>query len=188
MDNLLINSRIEKLKSLGFLGYSLYIDGTLTLPEMSNTIIDIKRLLSAPGNGFHTTYVVNEAAVNEKLTELGCVCYNLYVDKRINNVNVELTSLCELISSINRQIYVQPQVAEPLPLTVATSSTAEEIAPTMAESMTAEEIAPTAAEPVTAPAQCPPGFELIPTNPKICLCGYKNSQRANFCGKCGLKL
>lgn len=165
MSLLLNETRTDKIVSLGFLCYSLYVDGIVVSPRLNGVVRDISFMLSPSPRGGSIT---NEAALKNKLTELGCLCYNLYVDN--NLINGRVLSLCSSIALINEELRKQA-----CPVTVQPDIMSEQSA--------------SSALPQVLPAvSCPPGLEPVPVNPRVCLCGYKNLQRANFCGKCGLKL
>ena len=87
---ILEQSRNDKIKTLGFLCYNLYVDGVMVFPEMNGIVEDIKKtlnyLLVLRQNNIDANYLhMQETTLNEKLTELGCICYNLYVDSKLFN-------------------------------------------------------------------------------------------------------
>lgn len=176
-EDMLEQSRNDKIKSLGFLCYNLYTDGVMVFPEMNGIVDDIKKtlnyLLLLRKNNIDSNYLqMQETALDEKLTELGCVCYNLYVDSKLFNNKV--LSLCDSISSINHEITNglntsrQYQIGE------------EEMSTPACEkrNVTQSKLKIT----------CPYGMEPIPADFKKCICGYRNKSEARFCGRCGAKL
>ena len=100
-------SRTEKLIHLGFLCYNLYVDATMVFPEMCGVAEEIKRALDAlmelkKSNPNNPLLQMQEAWLNDKLAEMGCICYNLYIDSKL--INNKVLSLCDSITSINREI------------------------------------------------------------------------------------
>lgn len=163
-ENTLEQSRNDKIKALGFLCYNLYVDKVMNFPEMNGIVNDIKETLSyllvlRQNNTDDSFILIQESKLDEKLTELGCICYNLYVDSKL--FNNQLLSLCDSISSISHEISNG----------LTTPSPQEEI-----EKQTGLK------------NSCPYGMEPIPANPRKCVCGYRNKAVAKFCGKCGAKL
>lgn len=174
-ESVLQNARNEKIKSLGFLCYNLYVDGVMVFPEMNGIVDEIRKTLGylvfLRRNNMNFDYIqLQEKELNEKLSELGCVCYNLYVDSRLFNSNV--LSLCDSISTINHEITAgfspSPQYA------AAQCGDGGELSEKKLES--------------GLKVTCPYGMEPIPINFKQCVCGYRNKSEAWFCGKCGAKL
>ncbi len=178
-EDILEQSRNEKIKALGFLCYNLYIDGVMAFPEMNEAVGDIKRtlncLLTLRQYNTDTNYLhMQEDGLNDKLTELGCICYNLYVDSKL--FNNKILSLCNSISSINYEIAdgLKTFSQEEYP------SSYEELQKPITErrNVTQSKLKVT----------YPYGMEPIPVNYKQCVCGYRNKSEARFCGKCGAKL
>lgn len=176
---ILEQSRNDKIKTLGFLCYNLNVDGVMAFPEMNEIVDDIKKtlnnLLALRQNNVDANYLqMQESTLNEKLTELGCVCYNLYVDSRLFNSKV--LSLCDSISSINNEITnglkFSSQHEYPSSNDEPLNSVSEK------RNVTQSKLKVT----------CPYGMEPIPANFKRCMCGYRNKSEARFCGKCGAKL
>lgn len=175
---ILRQSRNDKIKALGFLCYNLYVDGVLIFPEMNGIVNDIKRtlnnLLALRQNNIDANYLkTQETALNEKLTELGCVCYNLYVDSKL--FNNQVLSLCDSISLINHEItnaLSAPQYKYPSSFEMPENYIDEK------RNVTQSKLKVT----------CPYGMEPIPPDFKKCVCGYRNKSEARFCGKCGAKL
>ena len=106
-DQIMEQSRSDKIKTLGFRCYNLYIDGIMDIPEIMQTASEIKTTIE------HLMVIRNddsnvdfkkryEDQLNEKLEGLGYLCYNLYVDNRI--FNTELSILCQSIDSVNEDI------------------------------------------------------------------------------------
>ncbi len=177
---ILEQSRNDKIKTLGFLCYNLYVDGVMTFPEMNEIVNDIKKtlnyLLVLRQNNINPEYLkMQETTLNEKLTELGCICFNLYIDSKLFNNKV--LSLCDSISSINHEItnglkaavqtdYGLYDYEEPRkPRSERRNTTQSKLKIT-----------------------CPYGMEQIPSNFKRCMCGYRNRPEAKYCAKCGAKL
>lgn len=172
-------SRSDKIVSLGCLCYNLYVEGVMVFPEMNRIVPDIKKLADHLSNirrgNYDDIYISNqEYALRDKLMELGCVCYNLYVDSRLFNSNV--LSLCDTISSINYEITngakgfkrydSKDGYEKPKNISKSNRSTAQS----------------------ELKVACPYGMEPIPAGFKKCVCGYRNRPEARFCGKCGAKL
>lgn len=178
-ESILEQSRNDKVKALGFLCYNLYIDGVMAFPEMNEIVDDIKEafnyLSALRQNNMDANYLhVQETALNEKLTELGCICYNLYVDSKL--FHNELLSLCDSILSINHEMVhgLESSSQHKYP-----SSCEEAERPVSKKrNVTQSKLKVT----------CPYGMEPIPANFKRCMCGYRNKSEARFCGKCGAKL
>lgn len=100
-------SRSEKIKSLGFLCYNLYVDGAMAFPEMNDHIGIIrgamKSLMELRKDEINVaSSKLQEINLDEKLLELGCICYNLYIDKKL--FNNELLSICDSISEISKEL------------------------------------------------------------------------------------
>ncbi len=178
-EDILEQSRNDKIKALGFLCYNLHVDGTMFFPEMNEMVDDIKKtlnyLLALRQSNSGAEYLqIQEKRLNEKLVELGCICYNLYVDNKL--FNSEILSLCNSISSINREITDGLKVASQQ----ENLSGFEESKRSVKENknVTQSKLKIT----------CPYGMEPIPANFKRCICGYRNKPEARFCGKCGAKL
>lgn len=100
-------SRRENVRSLGFLCYNLYTDGLMNFSEMDDIVKEIKWLsdyvADLKNSGDNKAYAeFQEKKLDEKLMELGCICYNLYVDRKL--FNNELLSLCDSISSLNKEL------------------------------------------------------------------------------------
>lgn len=176
---ILEQSREDKIKSLGFLCYNLYVDGIMVFPEMNDMGKDIdqalKHLFFLRKNNFDANYVyMTETSLNEKITELGCVCYNLYVDNKLFNNKVLL--LCNSISSINSEIANGWDFS--LKCEYPSSCEEPKSPNDKKRNVTQSKLKIT----------CPYGMEPIPYDFKRCTCGYRNKSEARFCGKCGAKL
>lgn len=175
---ILQQSRNDKIKTLGFLCYNLYVDGVMAFPEMNGIVDDIKKtlnyLLVLRQNNIDANYLqMQETTLDEKLTELGCICYNLYVDSKL--FNSQVLSLCDSISSINHEITNGLRVSQyeyPSGFEKPKRHISEK------RNVTQSKLKVT----------CPYGMELIPSDFKKCVCGYRNKSEARFCGKCGAKL
>ncbi len=173
-------SRDDKLKMLGALCYNLYIDGVMIFPEMNETVNDIKNVLTyllvLRKNNINADYLkIQESGLSEKIQELGCICYNLYVDSKLFNSKV--LSLCDSISSINHEIKNG--------LEAASQGSSEVQEREDLKKMKGEYRNVTKSK---LKVICPYGMEPIPINYKKCACGYKNRASAKYCGKCGAKL
>lgn len=176
---ILEQSRNDKIKNLGFLCYNLYVDGVMAFPEMNVIVDDIKKTLNYMSalkqNNIDANYLqMQETALYEKLTELGCVCYNLYVDSRLFNNKV--LSLCDAISSINYEITNGLKASSQYEYSI-TCEEPKEFASEKRNSTQSR-----------LKVTCPYGMEPIPADFKRCMCGYRNKSEARFCGKCGAKL
>lgn len=172
-------TRIDKIKDLGFIGYNLYVDGIMSFPEMYTACAEIKSAINSISalrrrSEGHDTIGMQERRLDAKLIELGCVCYNLYVDNRLFDGRV--LSLCGSISTINSQISAIPQ--QPDRSQVASYGQTEENALSEEKNVTQSKMKIT----------CPYGMEPIPEGFKRCVCGYRNRPDAKFCGKCGARL
>lgn len=176
---ILEQARNDKIKTLGFLCYNLYVDGVMVFPEMNGIVNDIKRTLSyllvLRQSNTDVNYLnVQETSLDEKLTELGCICYNLYVDSKLFNNKV--LSLCDSISSINHEITNGLQATSHYEY----PSSYEEPTPSVSKEKNTTHS--------KLKVECPYGMEPIPPDYKRCMCGYRNKSEAIFCGKCGAKL
>lgn len=173
-------SRNDKIEALGFLCYNLYIDGSMTFPNADEIVDGIKAdlnfLLTLRKNDINPSYLqMQEDSLNEKLIELGCICYNLYIDNKLFNNKV--LSLCDSISSINHEI------ANGL----VPSARVDYGSQNHMEMNNAEgEYKNTTQSKLK--ITCPYGMEQIPVNFKRCRCGYRNRNDAKYCAKCGAKL
>lgn len=178
-ESVLEQSRSDKIKTLGFLCYNQYVDGVMVFPEMNGIVNDIRQtlnyMLALRENNMDVKYLyMQEASLNEKLIELGCICYNLYVDSKL--FNNQVLSLCDAISSINHEITNGLQASSHYEYP---SSYEEPVKPVREKkSVTQSKLKVT----------CPYGMEPIPVGFKRCMCGYRNRPEARYCGKCGAKL
>ncbi len=177
---ILEQSRNDKIKTLGFLCYNLYVDGVMTFPEMNEIVNDIKKtlnyLLVLRQNNINPEYLkMQETTLNEKLTELGCICYNLYVDSKLFNNKV--LSLCDSISSINHEIV--NGLKAPVQTDNDLYNYQEPRRPKNEHKNTTQS---------KLQITCPYGMEQIPSDFKRCACGYRNRPEAKYCAKCGAKL
>ena len=166
-------SRSEKIRTLGFLCYNLYVDGILCAPEMGETVKIIKQNLDQlfalrRSNSGEDEQERQNTRLNDKLTELGCICYNLYIDGSL--INNELLSLCDSITELSREI---TEAKNPKQQASATDQDLE-----------VNKVRESSELKIT----CPYGMEPIPVNFKQCMCGYRNRSDARYCAKCGSKL
>lgn len=164
-------ARSDKIKSLGFLCYNLCVDEAMAFPEMNGAVAEIRkslgRLMELRESNAGGEYVkLQEAALDERLTELGCICYNLYVDGKLFNSGV--LALCDSISAINGEIA--------LPQRKRVRS--EQRGDKSASGVTSSKLK----------INCPYGMEPIPTRCKPCGCGYRNRFDAKYCARCGARL
>ena len=178
---ILEQSRTDKIKSLGFLCYNLYVDGVIVFPDMNEIVEDIRtalnNLLVLRQSNAGTDYMqIQESNLNEKLTELGCICYNLYVDSKL--FNNEILALCDSISSINHEIANGLSPLEQGSYDYLYENHEPLRAESAHKNKTGSKLKVT----------CPYGMEPIPTDFKRCRCGYRNKHEAQYCGKCGAKL
>lgn len=172
-------SRKDKIKDLGFLCYNLYVDGAMGFTEIRELVKNIKdkfnEITVLRKNNVGSDYLkMQEFELNEKLVELGCVCYNLYVDNRLFNNKV--LSLCDSICSINHEMTNGFKVSEQYEYPESCEN--PELLFDERKNVTQSKLKVT----------YPYGMEPIPTDFKKCLCGYRNKSIARFCGKCGAKL
>ena len=184
-EDILKQSRNDKIKALGFLCYNLYIDGVMTFPEMTGLVDDVKNaigslLLMRQNSIDAENLLLREKNLNDKLTEIGCICYNLYVDRRL--INNSVLSLCDSISSINHEI--ASGISADIP---------DFISESFGETDGTDELPSSSQENKNTTKSrlkviYPYGMEPIPENYKECRCGYRNISEAVFCGKCGRKL
>ena len=152
----------------------------MTFPEMNGIVGDIKTQLGSlldlkreveNSDRLHS----KEISLDEKLTELGCVCYNLYIDSKLFNNKV--LSLCDSICSINHEITNGLDVA-------AASCEYPRNYEDGVKPIGEKKYVTNSKLKVT----CPYGMEPIPPDFKKCICGYRNKREASFCGRCGAKL
>lgn len=163
-------TRSEKIKSLGFLCYNLHVDGVMSIPKANETVAQIREKLNEllvlrENNVGEELLKMQESDLNEKLIELGCICYNLYVDRRI--YDSEVLILCDSISAINKEIANAP-------LTAYSDGSNKVKKPTSGYRGTSK-----------LKVNCPYGMEPIPIDFKECMCGYRNRAEAKYCAKCG---
>lgn len=152
--------RNDRLEQLGLLCYNYVIDGITSFPQLSllaRTIHDNFHLLTK----WRRNKAVGEDAVrdmeiriSELLREMGCVCFNLYIDQKLYSSDV--LALCSAISELNRELEHVRQT----PMNVSTPLS----------------------------ASYPYGMEPIPVNYRSCKCGYRNRPEARYCARCGAKL
>lgn len=180
---ILEKSRDDKIKALGFLCYNLYVDGVMVFPEMNDIVDSIQKLLNQllvlrQGSGESGYIHMHEVYLDEKLTELGCICYNLYVDSKL--FNHKILALCDSISSINHEITNG----------LKTSSADMLYSPSYRDSEEPKVLRQPDIDNrhKKFDVNCPYGMEPIPVDFKKCQCGYRNKPEARFCGKCGAKL
>lgn len=168
--------KIEELvKELGFLCYNMVVDGRFDFPEMKAKADLVKgelgRLMHLR-NSTANIYEIESAEdkLKENINELGFICYNLYVDGKLNSFEVK--QLCEDISSL---------MVKDIP-----GSNEFEANLTEGDFMQNYQFSDEK-DNFESPVM-PFGLEDIPDDYKECLCGYKNISEANFCGRCGKKL
>lgn len=104
--------RDEKLNSLGLICYNQYIDGTMAFSEMNEPVAEIRWLLEQlmelrkdELNAAAIKY--NEIQLKEKLTALGCICYNLYVDGRM--MSSDIAFICNEVSGFSKELAEKDQ-------------------------------------------------------------------------------
>ncbi len=170
-------SRNDKIKTLGFLCYNLCVDGVMNFSEMVVLVNAIKEELNyllelRNHNATSDFQKLQEENLNEKLTELGCICYNLYVDNKLFNNNLML--LCDSISTINQELIDSLKTDNQSDFNDVNSEKSDNEYRNATESRLK--------------VTCPYGMEPIPVNFKQCICGYRNRSEAKYCGKCGAKL
>lgn len=214
--------RKDKLKALGIVCYNLYIDRLVVLSETENSIISTKNIFekymlvnrTKENLGLLNVY---EAKIEEKLVNIGCICFNLYVDARL--FDERLASGCREIASINYEInceanYKKVQASrkvqsasdnlkqdnlsksQNIPKRKAeTTCTAEDTHTSQIQNQNKSKRKKIQTKNQTKiqtqndfNAHIPYGMELIPAGFKKCICSYKNKPEARFCGKCGAKL
>ena len=144
--------REDALKNLGFLGYNLYIDKRLTFGEMTAVVAEIKeamaRIQTFRQSEMHAAGLkAQEQLLDDKIMELGFMCYNFYIDKKI--FNDEMLKVCEEIDGINNEIANDSGAGEILPSIIPE----EEPAPAVEES---EPLAGAAAMPEGEDSLCAP--------------------------------
>lgn len=155
------NDRRDKVKSLGFICYNLYVDNTMCFPEMDGTVRSIKAILTG-----QNSIQLHEELLNEKIIDLGFVCYNLYTSGRV--LSAEIMSICNDIAELNRQLKEAAHTGVESPESIKFDS--------VAQGSSGLDLS------------CPFGMEFVPPNHKECRCGYRNRPEAIFCGKCGTRL
>jgi len=178
-EHILKNARTDKIVDLGFLCYNLYIDGTIKFPEMTELVKKLKKMMDylvilRKNNSDDEFLKTQEDGINKMLTELGCVCYNLYNDKKL--VNCDILNLCDSIASLNQEISLK-NAADiefiPKQLYHDTQIADEEAKITNLKKRN---------------TSITDGMERIPLNNILCICGYRNRLDAIFCARCGVKL
>ncbi|MBE7051378.1 MAG: hypothetical protein E7395_02245 [Ruminococcaceae bacterium] len=174
--------RDGNLKTLGSLCYSLCEDGVMVFSEMTDIVTQIKKSLNflsvLRGNdNISKDYLkLQETELDKMLTELGCICYNLYNDKKL--VNRDVLILCDTIMNINGRMMDESIEAD----TFVDKAIDFNLEASMPE--TSDEEQPNRKLKVT----CPAGLEPIPVNYKKCSCTYHNRHDAIYCARCGTKL
>lgn len=163
-------SRMEKLRELGFVTYNLSVNGE-PLPPAQRKIVwqmrDCVGLERKPHLGERQSKQghLDQEELNEKAIELGVLRFNDAVDRGYGSEQSDIL-LAEL-HRINQEILqwkcdAPEEAAEEYPVSEENADASEE--------MTSWEL------------------ERIPDNYKACACGYCNRSCARFCGKCGAKL
>lgn len=168
--------RVDVIKNLGYLCYNLHIDGAIAFPEMKMLVDEIKQCINSSRSSDNSANIVllnaQQARLEEKISELGCICYNLYVDKKL--LNEKILNLCIALSSINGRIVSGNGML--------TDNIRERV------NSGNEPISETNNVYDKFKVNCPYGMEPIPANYKRCVCGYRNRPEAVYCGRCGAKL
>jgi len=177
---ILNTSRSDKIVALGYLCYNLCIDGTIKFPEMTGVVKELKKamdyLIVLRGNNADNDYLkAQEDNINKMLTELGCICYNLYNDKKL--VNRDILNLCDSIASINREISLKNAAdIEFIPKQL------------YQDAQIVDEVSSKPRKTGKMDTSIPKGMEPIPLNNILCICGYRNRFDAVYCARCGVKL
>ena len=123
--------------------------------------------------------------MDDKILELGCICFNAYIDRKL--FNNQILELCDDISLINSEIIKglndselcdEQGAFEPHDETEENTEENNDIKVDVDKSTVANKTE----------EDYPYKMEVIPANFKRCRCGYRNRPEAVFCGKCGSKL
>ena len=185
--------RSDKIKDLGYLCYNMAVSGSDMLPEFGNLIHDIHKciqyinaLRESNRKDFQTAYYEN--MLDDKAMELGCLYFNMYVDKKV--YSDKAAELCGSISNLNHMINIGGIDRDISDYSEALGKNPHRPKVTE-ERYTQEQDFYRSAEPASQERikiNVPYGMEPIPTDFKRCRCGYRNRSIAKYCGKCGAKL
>lgn len=162
----------ELIKELGFLCYNTYVDGNVNNPKLIKGAESVRFALSFLANSSIDSYAEEE--LNDKINDLGMLCYNLYVEGVLDDDI--FIPLCESINSVNnRNSAFEHESFDDFKNKDESFFDLGEVFGSENEGESEgfasfEELEP------------------IPGNFKECECGYKNIEPANYCGKCGKKL
>lgn len=185
--------RMDRLKELGYLCYNLSL-GNNSISEYETTINVMRtyafNMTSGRVNNREDDLLRYSEMLNEKATELGCACFNRYIDNELTSGG--MMELCASISEINSKIAAANEQFY---------DRFNDVTPTAPEagqdSMEYNGMPPEGSIVFSVNSKNPHsdlrinypyGMEPIPTNAKICACGYRNRSYAVYCGKCGAKL
>ena len=185
--------RIDRLKDLGYLCYNLSL-GNNTMSDFETTINVMRTYASNMTNGRinnrREDLVKYSEMLNEKAAELGCACFNRYVDKELTSGG--MMELCASISEINNKIAAaneqlydgQDDMMQYTPEAAQSGVEYNSMLPENNIVFSVNNKNPNS----DLRMNYPYGMEPIPINAKICVCGYRNRSYAVYCGKCGAKL
>ena len=185
--------RIERLKELGYLCYNLSL-GSDVMSDFETTINVMRACANnmTHVNGGASDLLSYREMLDEKAAELGCACFNRYIDKEL--LSGGMLEICASISELNSRIAnsaQQPEDEQKAAVTYTpecwqTNDDLEydnlkqksEVVFSVSDSNHHSDLR----------MNYPYGMEPIPTNAKICTCGYRNREYAVYCGRCGVKL
>lgn len=175
----------DKLKSLGFLCYNKYVDSVVVISGVDELLSKIKNdfyrySMLRNDNADEESIREQEEQMSSDLIELGCACFSIYVDGRMENL--EFIPLCEDVSFLSSQI-ANARLNQPMDTPVESSQNDGQSIVFDSSFGNNEVIA----DNVDSENNCPYGMEPIPKNFIKCSCRYKNREDAVFCAKCGTK-
>lgn len=175
--------RDEKAKELGYICYNISVDNKGVFKELLEDINCIKEYFSKISmfkkNGIAEKYITQYMeSADDKAMEIGYLCFNMYVDKKLDFEN--MTNICEEISEISKAIYNAKNNGGNME-NVSNNDYGKYEAANNAEAYSNKNNKESKIDNSVK-------IEPIPNDFKQCLCGYKNKKIALYCGKCGLKL
>lgn len=184
----------EKLTELGYLCYNVAVDNKGFIPQARDNINLMKScfdyILILRKNSLNSTLAQKyEMFLDDQAAELGRMCFNLYVDKKI--YAVQIGQMCNLISDISKELYsdkstvsVNDEIDIENSKVIISSSEVD----FKNEEMDNYDRKHHSKEKNDFKMTLPYGMEMIPVDAKVCKCGYRNRSIAKYCGKCGAKL
>lgn len=170
--------REDRVKELGIQCYNLYCDSEIwdtAICEKVSEISNCYKYLSylRDSNLYYDCYSIEEKLIMQ-IKDLGCMCYNSYVDHKL--IHYKMLLFCDMIFAITQEIEKSNNSFSGYYSSTDTANTSILIKEKKYTTHSKLKIT------------YPEGMEPIPTDFKMCVCGYRNKPSARFCGRCGAKL